>query len=72
MTPFPHVNPLSLQFKFNLAQKVAIAASGETGEVIARAEYVHSINSYYIRYRCADGRAAEAWWSEDALILAVE
>lgn len=56
-----------MQFKFNLTQRVVIAASGESGDVIGRAEYTHSANSYYIRYRAADGRATEAWWAEDAL-----
>lgn len=54
-------------FKYELKQSVIIAASGETGEVLARAEYASSENSYYLRYKAADGRATEAWWSESAL-----
>lgn len=54
-------------FKFQLGQTVVIATSGETGEVIGRAEYLASQPNYLIRYRCADGRAVEAWWTEDAL-----
>lgn len=53
--------------KFNLKQIVVITASGEQGEVIARAEYVVAEPSYLIRYKCADGRAVEAWWTESAL-----
>lgn len=55
------------QFKFALGQSVTIAASGETGEVIGRAEYATSENSYYIRYAAADGRAVESWWQQSAL-----
>ena len=54
-------------FIFSLRQTVTIIASGETGEVLARAEYATSENSYYLRYKAADGRATEAWWSESAL-----
>lgn len=55
------------KFKFELKQQVTIAASGEQGTVIGRAEYVHCENSYYIRYKAADGRATESWWTESAL-----
>jgi len=55
------------KFKFELKQQVTITASGETGEVIGRAEYQTAENSYLIRYKCADGRAVEAWWTEYAL-----
>jgi len=54
-------------FKFNLGDQVTITASGETGQIIGRAEYTTSANNYYIRYCSADGRAVEAWWQEDAL-----
>lgn len=54
-------------FKFSLGDKVAIVASGETGEVVGRAEYADSSNQYYIRYKAGDGRATESWWSESAL-----
>ena len=56
-----------MSFKFELQQTVTIAASGEAGEVLARAEYATSESSYYLRYKAADGRATEAWWSESAL-----
>ena len=56
-----------MNFQFELKQPVSITASGESGEVLARAEYTSSENSYYLRYRAADGRATEAWWSESAL-----
>ena len=54
-------------FKFNLQERVRVACSGETGQVIGRAEYAASANSYMVRYRSADGRAVETWWQEDAL-----
>lgn len=53
--------------KFALAEKVAITASHETGHVIARAEYSEASNNYLVRYKAADGRAVEAWWTEAAL-----
>lgn len=55
------------QFKFQLGQQVQIIASGESGEVVGRAEYSTCQNQYFIRYRAGDGRAVEAWWGEDAI-----
>jgi len=57
-------------FAFSLGQKVVIKASGEEGLVVGRAEYTNSSNTYYVRYCARDGRATEAWWTEDALIAA--
>ncbi|WP_198388292.1 hypothetical protein [Burkholderia ubonensis] len=54
-------------FKFELSSSVSIAKSGETGEVIGRAEYTASENTYLVRYCSADGRAVENWWGESAL-----
>lgn len=59
-------------FKFDMGARVRIAASGETGEVIGRAEYKTCSNSYYLRYKAADGGAVTAWWDEDALVAARE
>jgi hypothetical protein len=56
-----------VEFRFTLEEQVEIVASGESGEVIARAEYAAGENSYQVRYRAADGRAVEAWWGESAL-----
>lgn len=57
-------------FAFSLGQQVVITASGEAGQVVGRAEYLNSSNSYYVRYQARDGRATEAWWTEDALAAA--
>lgn len=54
-------------FAFAIAQQVTIAASNESGVVVGRAEYTNSSPSYYVRYAAKDGRATEAWWTEDAL-----
>jgi hypothetical protein len=59
-------------FAFKLGQRVTIAESGETGEVIGRAHYTYADPSYLIRYRAGDGRAVESWWTEDALTAAPE
>lgn len=56
-----------MDFKFELRQQVRIAASKESGEVVARAQYSNSTDSYLIRYCAADGRAVEQWWHADAL-----
>lgn len=56
-----------MNFKFELGVEVTIAGGDEHGKVVARAQYINSNNSYYIRYVAGDGRAVEAWWSEDAL-----
>lgn len=58
------------RFAFELGQDVAIVASDERSTVVGRAEYLNSSNSYFVRYRCADGRAVEQWWTEDALTRA--
>lgn len=54
-------------FKFSLGADVQIAASGEAGKIIGRAEYLTGERSYFLRYKAADGRAVEAWWVESAL-----
>lgn len=54
-------------YKFSMGQKVSLVKSGEAGEVIARAEYAHSENSYLIRYVTADKRQIESWWGVSAL-----
>lgn len=54
-------------FKHELGHTVTIAASGESGEVIGRAEYKTSEPSYLVRYKAMDGRATEQWWPESAL-----
>lgn len=57
------------KFKFKLGQQVCISVSGEAGEVVGRAEYLETENSYYLRYKSADGRAVQAWWEASALAL---
>jgi hypothetical protein len=59
-----------MTFVFNLKDTVRIIVSGEAGEVIGRAEYLNSNPQYLVRYKSADGRAVEYWWSGDALDLA--
>jgi hypothetical protein len=54
-------------FKFGLRQVVVLNDSEEHGTVIARSESIHADPQYMLRYKCADGRAVEAWWSEEAL-----
>lgn len=55
-------------FQFELNQAVQISVSGEQGTVLARAEYAESKTpQYYVRFKAADGRACECWWSEKAL-----
>lgn len=55
------------QFRFDLGAQVQIKVSGETGEVVGRAQYTTAENAYFVRYRAADGQAREQWWAESAL-----
>lgn len=55
------------KFKFDLKQSVRIIASGEQGIVIGRSEHTAVDNQYNVRYKCGDGRAVEAWWTQTAL-----
>lgn len=57
------------KFKFKLGQQVQIQVSSEAGEIIGRAEYTTTENTYNLRYKSADGRAVQAWWDESALAL---
>jgi hypothetical protein len=54
-------------FDFELGDEVKIDASGETGKIIGRSEFTNAEPQYLIRYKCADGRAVESWWSEESL-----
>jgi hypothetical protein len=54
-------------FEFELNQEVSLRCSGEQGSVIGRAEYTECEPSYFVRYKAADGRAVQAWWSGSAL-----
>ena len=54
-------------FNFELGSSVVITVSGETGSVIARAEYINSDPQYLVRYKNGQGCALESWWTKDAL-----
>lgn len=54
-------------FKLELGRQVVIIVSGEQGEIIGRAQYLHDENRYFVRYMAGDGRATEVWWNESAL-----
>lgn len=56
-----------MAFKFKLNHEVIIAASGECGVIVGRAEYTDGKPQYLIRYMAADGRAVEQWWNQSAL-----
>lgn len=58
-------------FEFALLDSVTIKVSGEVGQVIGRASFAASENSYFVRYAGADGRAVEQWWGESALELSL-
>jgi hypothetical protein len=46
---------------------VVIVCSGETGNVIGRAEYAELGPQLLVRYKAADGRAVEKWWAVPAV-----
>ena len=54
-------------FRFNLGDRVKLVESDETGIVMGRAEYAHSEDAYYVRYRAGDGRQVESWWGDSAI-----
>lgn len=54
-------------FAYNLGDRVKLKESDETGEVIGRADYSHAEPSFFIRYKCGDGRMIESWWTESAI-----
>lgn len=58
---------MQTEFAFNLGDKVTIDTSGESGQVVGRAEYLHCEPSYFLRYTATDGRAVEQWWAQSAL-----
>jgi len=57
-----------MNFKYEIGNHLTIEASGESGKVIGRAHYLVGENSYLLRYKAADGRATEAWWTESSLV----
>ena len=56
------------KFKFNCGDKVELVDSGEQGTVIGRAEYTYCDPSFFVRYKCGDGRLVESWWTETAIL----
>ena len=54
-------------FTYSLGDRVKLKESEETGQVIGRAEYDNADPSYFIRYKCGDGRMIEAWWTQSAI-----
>lgn len=57
------------RFKFSLGDRIKLAQTDEVGEVIGRAEYAHgNENSYWVRFKAANGCQSERWWQESALV----
>ena len=56
-----------MSFKHRLNRKVTLKESGESGIIVGRAHYNYCDNNYLIRYKCADGRQVEGWWTESAI-----
>jgi hypothetical protein len=54
--------------EFELSELVRLAMSDEQGTVIGKAVYAESPTQYLVRYKAADGRQVENWWSEQALV----
>ena len=55
------------EFRFSLNETVGMVTSDEVGKVIGRAEYLDGEDQYFVRYKAADGRQVENWWSDSAL-----
>lgn len=58
---------MSKKFKFELGQEVKLAAGGETGQIVGRAEYLKAKDAYVVRYTEGAGPATEVWLNEDAI-----
>lgn len=56
--------------KFVLHDKVRMQISGETGVVVARAEYAERGPLYLVRYHDSYGRQVDTWCDEDGLTTA--
>ena len=56
------------EFRYNLGDRVELKESGESGEVIGRAEYAYAESSYYVRYKAADGRQVDNWHSDSGVV----
>lgn len=54
-------------FAFALASTAIIQSSGERGQIVSRSESTFAEPQYLLRYKSADGRAVEQWWSQGAL-----
>lgn len=54
-------------FAFSLGERVSLIESNEEGTVVGRAEYTDMAPRYLVRYKGADGRLVEEWWSGEAL-----
>lgn len=54
-------------FNYSNGDQVTIICSGETGNVLGRADYLHDENQYYVEYLAADGRGVKQWWPESSL-----
>jgi len=55
------------EFTHEMGATVTLSKSGESGEVVGRAEHELSQDRFLIRYVCGDGRQVEAWWDESAI-----
>ena len=56
--------------KYKLNQKIKLALTEEQGIVIGIADYAESEEAgmrYYVRYKAADGRQVEEWFTDGAL-----
>lgn len=54
-------------FLFAMGSRVRIVESGEVGTVVGIAEFDSADPQFLLRYRSADGRAVQAWWTQNAL-----
>lgn len=56
-----------MSFKYDLKSRVKLNESEEHGEIVGRAEYAYTENTYLIRYKAGDERQVETWWGESTL-----
>lgn len=59
-------------FKHGLRDSITITASGEKGQIRARAEWATGNVSYYVAYTSTTGEYREAWIDQDLLTPFIE
>lgn len=58
--------------KYRLGQVATINGSGESGEIISRAEFHNREPMYELRYKQVTGSMAQKWWDESDITVSAK